>query len=165
MVGMKRLKHHLIVLIICLITGFAGVGPTRAGPTDSVIPTANPKIEAIQFRDQKAKASSRRAADLIGAGIKSGLSILDIGAGLGDFSFEISRKMQGQGEVFATEIDPLLIEQMKTTIAKEKIKNVFPTLVKPVGIDPFYRSHSFDLVMASQVYQYLTNPKEFFDTL
>jgi ubiquinone/menaquinone biosynthesis C-methylase UbiE len=97
--------------------------------------------------------------------VKPGMKILDIGAGSGIFTFRFAKALNGTGEVIATEIDPNLIEDMKVRIKEEKYGNVSPVLVSPKGLDPFYKNRSFDIIFASETYQCLLNPEEYFRAL
>jgi len=95
-------------------------------------------------------------------GIKPGMDILDIGAGTGLFTFRFAAALNGTGRVFATDIDPSMVEYIKNKIEKDEYKNVFPLCVKPHIVDPFYKRHSFDLIFMSEVYQYLRSPEDYF---
>lgn len=87
--------------------------------------------------------------------IKSGMSILDIGAGRGLFTFLFADALKGTGEVFATEIDPGDIKYIMNKAEEGKYTNVFPVLVRPAGLDPFYRQHSFDIIFLCEAYSYI----------
>ncbi|MFH1798292.1 MAG: methyltransferase domain-containing protein, partial [Candidatus Omnitrophota bacterium] len=97
--------------------------------------------------------------------IKPGMDILDIGAGSGFFTFRLADALKGTGRIFATETDSDMVEYMKKRIEENGYKNVFPVLVDPKGIDRFYKQHSFDLILMSEVYQYLRAPENYFRDL
>lgn len=93
--------------------------------------------------------------------IKPGINILDIGAGAGYFTFPFADALKGEGKVFATDIDPDMVEYIKKMAQEYKYKNIFPVLVKREGVDLFYKQHSFDIIFLCIVGQYLWNPEYF----
>jgi len=97
--------------------------------------------------------------------IKPGMNILDLGAGAGFFTFRFAEALKGTGRVFATEIDPDMIEYIKGKMKQTQFKNIFPVLVKPEGVDHFYKEHTFDIVFLSETYQCLNNPEDYFRQL
>lgn len=97
--------------------------------------------------------------------IKPGMSILDIGAGTGFFTFRFADTLKGTGKVFATETDPKMIDYIKKKVEENKYKNISPVLVKPEGLDPFYKQYSFDLIFLCETYHYLRYPKDYFQEL
>ncbi len=97
--------------------------------------------------------------------IKPGMDILDLGAGLGFFTFRFADALKGTGKVFATDIDPKMIEFIKNKREKNGYKNVFPERVKCEGVDSFYKQHSFDLIFICAVYSFLRYPEDYFREL
>lgn len=97
--------------------------------------------------------------------IKPGMSILDIGAGTGLFTFRFAKALKGTGEVFATDTDSDMIKYIKEMAGEGKYKNVFPVLVNREGIDLFYKQHSFDIIFLSEVYQDMRRHEDYFRKL
>jgi ubiquinone/menaquinone biosynthesis C-methylase UbiE len=97
--------------------------------------------------------------------IRPGMDILDLGAGSGLFTFRFADALKGTGRVFATDIDPNLIEFIKNKAEESGRKNVFPVRVKPQVVDFFYKQHSFDVIFLSEAYQYLRYPEDYFRKL
>jgi ubiquinone/menaquinone biosynthesis C-methylase UbiE len=93
--------------------------------------------------------------------IKQGMNILDIGAGAGLFTFRFADALGKTGKVFATDVDPRMVEYIKKRKEESNYKNIFPLLVKREGLDPFYRKHSFDIIFLCRVYQALPSPVEY----
>ncbi|MFA5356841.1 MAG: methyltransferase [Candidatus Omnitrophota bacterium] len=94
--------------------------------------------------------------------IRPGMDILDIGAGTGIFSFRFAEALKGRGTVFATDVDPDMIGRIEEKLQNNEHKNIFPVMVRPEGLDPFYKEHTFDIIFISEVYQYLRDPEEYF---
>ena len=97
--------------------------------------------------------------------IKPGMSILDIGAGSGLFTFHFAEALKGTGKVFATDIELENIEYIKEKAAEKKYENIFPVCVKRDGLDLFYKQHSFNIVFLSDVYYHLWHHKDYFKEL
>jgi len=97
--------------------------------------------------------------------IKPDMTILDIGAGIGLFTFPFAEALKGTGKVFATDVDPEIIKYMKRKVERGGYKNIFPVLVKHEGLAPFYKQHSFDIIFLCELYQYLWHPKDYFREL
>ncbi len=97
--------------------------------------------------------------------IRPGMTILDIGFGAGFFTFHFAEALKGTGEVFATEINPKMIEYIKEKAKEGKYRNIFPVLVKPEGLDPFYKQHTFDIIFICDTYLHLRHFKNYFKEL
>jgi len=97
--------------------------------------------------------------------IKPDMTILDIGAGSGLFTFSFAEALKGTGMVFATDIQQFKLKYIKEKIEESKYKNIFPVLVTSEGLDPFYKQHSFDIIFLSNVYRHLCIYKDYFTEL
>jgi len=89
--------------------------------------------------------------------------ILDLGAGAGLFTFRFAEAARN-GKVYATDIDPAMIEALKNGTKSGGYENVFPVLVGR-GFDDFYGRNVFDIVFVSEVYHFFPRPAEFFAKL
>jgi SAM-dependent methyltransferase len=78
--------------------------------------------------------------------IKAGMTILDIGAGTGQFAFEFSRRLGGTGKVYATDTQTKYIDYIKKEADRRGLGNLYPVLVKKDGFDDFYGKHRYDLI-------------------
>lgn len=78
--------------------------------------------------------------------IRPGMTILDIGAGTGQFAFEFARRLDGTGTVYATDTNAYCIDNMKKEAGRRGLFNLRPVLVARNGFDDFYEKHRYDLV-------------------
>lgn len=94
-----------------------------------------------------------------------GSIVLDLGAGYGFFTFPLARAVGAAGKVFATDIDHQAIRSLDERIRKDGATNIIPVLVKSSGVDPFYRRHTFDVILAADVLSLIESPEELFTKL
>ncbi len=86
------------------------------------------------------------------ARVRPGMSVADIGAGGGYFSFRFARDVGREGRVVATDIDPHMIGQLQLERVLRQAWNVSPKLVDEdeVGLAP----ESVDLALIINTYQF-----------
>ncbi len=84
--------------------------------------------------------------------IRPGMTILDIGAGTGQFAYEFARRLNGTGKVFATDTQGRCIDYMKGEAERRGFGNLHPVLVGQEGVDAFYGRQRYDLIAVFHVY-------------
>ncbi len=91
-------------------------------------------------------------------GLRPGMVVADIGAGSGYFTRRMSPPIEPGGSVFATDIQPEMLEYLQTSLALEGIKNVVPILgrVDDTGL----AEDSVDLILLVDVYHEFDHPWE-----
>ncbi len=57
---------------------------------------------------------------ILRSGIKQGMRVVDLGCGSGTFTFEIARHAGDKGEVFAIDIQPKMLRQLKSKLTREE---------------------------------------------
>ena len=97
--------------------------------------------------------------------IQPGMVIADIGAGYGTFTFPMADALRDAGRIYATDISTHAVSHLKTKAESGGYKNVTAVLVKPDGVDPFYKQHIFDMILLVEAYADLINPIPYFDGL
>lgn len=98
-------------------------------------------------------------------GIKPRMTILDIGAGSGQQTYRMAEELKGTGTVFATEIDPKLVEHIAREAKTRGLNNVHPALVRRDGVDEFYFEHRYDVILLCQTYLYIRDKVDYFRKL
>jgi len=72
--------------------------------------------------------------------------VADVGAGTGYFSIRLARLVGPQGKIYATDIQPEMIESLRTNLRRENITNVVPVLA--TQDDPKLPEGEVDLILA-----------------
>ncbi len=97
--------------------------------------------------------------------IKPGMTILDVGAGIGRFTFPIADALEGSGAVYATEVMPNLVGYIEKKASADGYKNVFPVLVDGSGNDDIYKKKVFDIIFVCGVLYHIRSIEDTFGTL
>lgn len=97
--------------------------------------------------------------------LQEGMTILDIGAGLGHHSFIFAGALQGTGKVFATDVREDFVAYIAEQARSRNLTNLFPVLVTPDGLDDFYTRNEYDIVLISNTYHLLDNRISYFKEL
>ena len=87
------------------------------------------------------------------SGIKQGMRVLDLGCGSGAFTTYVARAVGEKGKVYALDVQPAMLKQLKRKLAKEQnrdIKNVELKLADAYAL-PFEDS-SLDVVYMAAVF-------------
>ena len=95
--------------------------------------------------------------------LKPGMVVADIGAGSGYYTSRMSKLVGAAGKVYATDIQPGMIELLNRRIKAEGLANVTPVL--GAMEDPALPAASIDLAIMVDVYHELQNPQVFLQKL
>ncbi len=88
------------------------------------------------------------------SGIKSGMKILEIGCGSGAFTTFIARAVGSKGRVYALDIQPGMLEQLKNKLLKPENKDINNIVLKLASAyDLPFSDNSLDLVYMVSVFQ------------
>jgi SAM-dependent methyltransferase len=89
--------------------------------------------------------------------IPKGASVADIGAGSGYITVRLSKRVGSTGTVFATDVQPQMLDLLQRRLTREKITNV--TLVHGTVDDPRLPPASVDLEIMVDVYHEFSQPQ------
>jgi len=90
--------------------------------------------------------------------LRPGMNVADIGAGTGSLSFPMAKRVGPKGKVFAVEIQPELLEIIRTKAKKAGVANVKTVL--GTTMDPKVPANSMDLMLLVDVYHEFDYPRE-----
>jgi len=89
----------------------------------------------------------------------SGTIVADVGAGDGSYSFGAAEKVGATGRVYATEIDPEKLKQIRAEVSKRKLSNVI--VVDGAADDTKLPTACCDAIYLRHVYHHITQPEAF----
>jgi ubiquinone/menaquinone biosynthesis C-methylase UbiE len=89
--------------------------------------------------------------------IAPGMTVADIGAGSGYFTERLARLVGPSGRVFATDIQPGMIDLLKRRLSAQAIRNVSVILSEPAN--PLLPAGAIDLALMVDVYHELGDPQ------
>jgi ubiquinone/menaquinone biosynthesis C-methylase UbiE len=95
--------------------------------------------------------------------LKPGMVVADIGAGSGYYTSRIARKVGPTGHVYATDIQPGMIQILERRIKSEGLTNV--TAILGRMDDPKLPANAIDLALMVDVYHELQEPQLFLQRL
>jgi len=83
---------------------------------------------------------------------RRGLMVCDIGSGPGYFTLRAARRVGEGGRVFAVDVEPRILDVLRTRIEKAGLRNVTP--VRALASDPLLPPRSCDLVLIVDAYHH-----------
>lgn len=105
--------------------------------------------------------STDRVAELLG--VEEGQSIADVGAGDGEWTFDLARRVGSVGQVFSTEVDLEKLEEVRNQASEQQLQNITPVLasesVTGLPVD------CCDAILIRLVYHHFTQPEEMLSSL
>jgi SAM-dependent methyltransferase len=90
---------------------------------------------------------------------KPGMTIADIGAGDGTYSFAAEKIVGASGHIYATELDQDKLKALRDEVAKQKFANV--TIVESAADDTKLPTACCDAIFLRRVYHHITAPEAF----
>ncbi|WP_375392853.1 class I SAM-dependent methyltransferase [uncultured Sphingomonas sp.] len=129
-------------------------GPFPA-PDRPVASIVSPRWSTEEARD---KANEARAV-MDRAGIATGMTVADIGAGEGYYTIRLASRVGKDGRVLAEDIVAWVRDQLAQRVARERLDNVSVRLGAPA--DPRLPPASFDRVLMVHMYHEIAQPYEF----
>jgi ubiquinone/menaquinone biosynthesis C-methylase UbiE len=117
-----------------------------------------PWLERAEREEEEAPSKAIEALEL-----KPGMVVADIGAGSGYYTSRLARRVGPTGRVYATDIQPGMIELLDRRITAEGLTNV--TTILGAMADPRLPPRSVDLAIMVDVYHELQQPQLFLQRL
>jgi ubiquinone/menaquinone biosynthesis C-methylase UbiE len=90
--------------------------------------------------------------------IKPGMTVADVGAGSGYYTFPIAKKVGPRGKVLAVDIQKEMLDIIKSRMKARKVSNVEPIL--GTVTDPKLPEGKVDLILMVDVYHEFSHPYE-----
>lgn len=112
--------------------------------------------QSIEEWEQKTFIKQPPDKVLDAAGIKSGMTIGEVGAGHGRFTVHLARRVGNQGKILANDINAESLSYLRERCLREGIKNV-KTILGDVD-DPHFPEKLLDMVFMVWTYHYFDQP-------
>jgi ubiquinone/menaquinone biosynthesis C-methylase UbiE len=109
----------------------------------------------LERSERNEEENTEKAVGLLG--IKPGMVIADVGAGTGYFSRRMAKKTGPAGKVYAVDIQPRMLADLKRKAEAEKITNIETVLSKED--DPMLPADSIDIILIVDVYHEFSKPQ------
>jgi ubiquinone/menaquinone biosynthesis C-methylase UbiE len=100
-------------------------------------------------------AESQRLEEVLA--LAAGAVVADVGAGEGEWTLEMARRVGPSGRVFATEIDPERIGDIRRAVAEAGVANV--TIIEGAPDDTKLPPGCCDAIFLRHVYHHITHPE------
>ena len=84
-------------------------------------------------------------------------TVADVGAGDGDLAMSLAARLGPSAQVYATEIDPTLLERIQSAATERRLGNLI--VVEGAEDDARLPAECCDVIVLRTVYRYLTQPK------
>jgi ubiquinone/menaquinone biosynthesis C-methylase UbiE len=115
----------------------------------------NPKdLESyIAAQEEPSRAAWQKPDQVLDAlALAPGQTICDIGAGPGYFALRAAKRVGATGRVFAVDVEPRILDALRTRLEKADVRNVTPVLA--LAADPLLPPASCDLVLIVDAYHH-----------
>ena len=89
--------------------------------------------------------------------LKPGMTVADVGAGVGYMSQRMAKKVGPSGKVFANDLQPEMLVKLRENMAKAKLTNVIP--VQGEVSSTHLPAQAMDLILLEDVYHELSEPQ------
>jgi ubiquinone/menaquinone biosynthesis C-methylase UbiE len=115
--------------------------------------------QAADWLDRPERVKEEGSDKLLKAlAIKPGMVVADIGAGSGYYTFPLAGLVGSKGKVLAVDIQPEMLDILRTRAKARRIRNV--ELVLGTETDPKLPAESVDLILLVDVYHEFSHPWE-----
>jgi ubiquinone/menaquinone biosynthesis C-methylase UbiE len=109
----------------------------------------------LDRREREVEEAPDDALDIVG--VKKGTAVADVGAGSGYMTVRLAKRVGPNGVVYATDIQPAMIDLLQKRLSSAKLTNVRPIL--GATDDPKLPADTIDLAIMVDVYHELSQPQ------
>ncbi len=136
------------------------IAPASRAAAPAAAPTAGGDDLASIVRTQEIKAP--RIDDVVRSlDLRPGMSVLDVYAGTGQQAYRLAQAVGPEGRVVATDVSARFVDYIASQAKSRGLPQIETRLVAE-GLDPFYSSRSYDLIMLWDVFNYLATPVDLY---
>jgi len=122
----------------------------------STVLAAQRPAEIVQSEIRQANNDVPKLAEVLG--LEPGMSVADVGAGGGAMSMFMARQVGSTGRVYATDIAPAQLAEMREMVSREHLENVI--VVEGADRSANLSTACCDAIFMRDVYHHLVYPEE-----
>jgi ubiquinone/menaquinone biosynthesis C-methylase UbiE len=152
--NMRRTLVLLWLILYCLVAPAQSTHPSTGREIAPVMGMGG--ADWLVRSEREAEEAPDRALDAIV--IKKGDVVADIGAGVGYFTWRMAERVGPEGLVYASDIQPGMLAQLKKNVAARGLTNVVPVL--GTDVDPKLPAGKLDLALLVDVYHEFSQPQK-----
>jgi precorrin-6B methylase 2 len=146
--------------MIAVATVVALVAQDRRHPVSGRVLAPTMGVAGASWLDRPEREAEEAPSKAIAAlGIRPGDVVADVGAGSGYYAVRLARVVGPGGRVVATDLQPGMLDIIRSKIARERLANV--ELVQGRADDPVLPPDTFDTILMVDVYHELAAPQVF----
>jgi ubiquinone/menaquinone biosynthesis C-methylase UbiE len=159
-----RSKTKVVLLaVVAAAIGLVALPPTVNRLHEYLVTPPGQSAEDQLSPERKRFMPPERVVQLLNP--QTATTVLDLGAGYGLFTIPLAQAVGEHGKVFATDIDSQALASLSEEALKSGLKNIVPVQVRADGLDDFYRQHTFDTILVSDVIPLISELEAFFGQL
>jgi ubiquinone/menaquinone biosynthesis C-methylase UbiE len=151
---MRRALSILLLVFYCVAMPAQSTHPATGREIAPVMGMGG--ADWLVRSEREAEEAPDRALDAIV--LKKGDIVADIGAGVGYFTWRMAERVGPAGKVYASDIQPRMLEQLKKNVAARGLNNVVPVL--GTDADPKLPPGALDLALLVDVYHEFSQPQK-----
>ena len=162
---MRRSSHYKYKLPLVLMMGLITAGAPAGAQAQSSHPVSGRKYAPVMGvagadwlvrPERESEENPDLAVSLLG--LKPGMTVADIGAGVGYYSLRFAAKVGPSGKVFATDLQPEMLRLLRQRLDRAKIANIEPVLGSET--ESKLPDESIDMVVLVDVYHEFSEPRK-----
>jgi ubiquinone/menaquinone biosynthesis C-methylase UbiE len=151
----RRLATAVALAVVALAASQASPGRHPISGREYARPMGVAGAPWLDRAEREREEQPTRALQIMQ--IAPGMTVADIGAGSGYFTERLARLVGPTGRVFATDIQPGMIDLLKRRLSAQTIQNVSVILSEPSN--PLLPAGTIDLALMVDVYHELGDPQ------
>ena len=151
-------RGSILILLAIACGAPLPAGCQGAPPAPKRQPANVMSFEGASWLEREGRAEAEKPEMVLAAmELREGMTVAEIGAGTGFFSRRLARAVGPTGKILAVDIQPEMLDLLRTYAAKEGITNIVPIL--GTETDPKLPAHGVDRILLVDVYHELQKPE------
>jgi ubiquinone/menaquinone biosynthesis C-methylase UbiE len=150
--------YNRVLLTIALSTALPSAGQSVQPPAVGRTPAPVMSFHGAAWLEREGREAEERPQEVIRAmGLRDGSVVADVGCGSGFYSRRLARAVAPSGRVYAVDIQPEMLDLLKSLAAKESLTNIVPVL--GTEEEPRLPKGTVDWILLVDVYHEFQKPK------